>query len=156
MNKKKDFVHLLSSPSKGVGECRGVRGFLANTWRQLLFQANVTPTKFTSLLSVWLRKDSAKRKNAGVVGDSSARNNRLRAMVANSMTWKVLCSSASILGVVKIKCTFEWVWANGRSHITYGELDLSDADNSPDDPDDDFVKAASDESPPWVDDPKNE
>jgi hypothetical protein len=152
--KKPDFLNLLSSKTKGVGECKGVRGFLANTWRQLLFESNMNATKFISLMGIWLSKDASQRKNSGVVGAASARSNLVKAMWAKTMTWKVLCTSARVLGVVRVRCTFEWYWANGRSIVTVGELDISaEAGDTGDEDDDELAQAqtqAQQEPPPWA------
>lgn len=113
---RQDIERRFAPPAKGIQETRGVGGILANVWRNIARDLNITPAKYDVLVTEFIvdaRRKAANQENAKTL----SKGNLKRELERPSMTFKVFMRALTMLKVLRVRITFELEHANGRKTV---------------------------------------
>lgn len=100
-NRKSRLRDLQMRPDRGVGNTSGISGVLSQLFRQMVWDMNVSGSKWSEYLNQYAKGEAVHHQNKRDI--ASIRGNLNKEFSRINMTWKVFCKAMMFLRVRRFK-----------------------------------------------------
>lgn len=127
--KKFESSRIFKSDTAGIGETRGVGGILAEVWRKTQSAINLPPARFETMLNEYVSNLKHLKSESRLVKVFTKGNLR-REFEKPTMTFKVLLKGFKLIGVVRLRVSFELEFQSGTKRYVETTVDLGRVDTA--------------------------